>query len=178
MEEKIIKLDIKNQDFLDKCVKLYCEIWKEPPWNEIWNIKKVKKNARKEMQRLNANGFLAINSSIKVIGFTWGYEVLREDLQKISGANNLDFIFKNGERIFYIDELGVHSSFRRRGIGERLSCYLISAARNYGKIRCFILRTDTKAIAAKGLYNKLGFNDLYVKDSEHYQRTYWLLEIP
>jgi ribosomal protein S18 acetylase RimI-like enzyme len=176
MDEKIIKLDVKNQNLLNKCAQLYCEIWKEPPWNEAWKFKEVKNDIKNEMKRLNANGFLVITDSAEVVGFTWGYEVSKENLRKVSNINTLDFLFRDGKRVFYIDELGVDSFYRRKGIGEYLSRYLILTAQESG-IRYFSLRTDTKAIAAKGLYSKLGFNDLHIKDAKHSQRTYWFLEL-
>lgn len=179
MEEvKIERLEVKNERVLRECAELYCEIWKEPPWNEdFWTVERVMKDIKQQMRRLNAIGFLAFCEG-KVIGFTWGYEVSKKDLREISGVETLDVLFERGSRVFYIDELGVSSSFRRRGVGKQLSETLIATVRNSCEIRCFTLRTDIKAVAARNLYTKLGFSDLSIRDAEHSQRTYWFLELP
>ena len=176
-EVKIERLDMRNKELLEKCAKLYCEIWKEPPWSEdFWTIEGVIKDIRKQMKCSNAVGFLALYDG-EVIGFTWGYEISKNDLQEISGVKSLDIIFENS-RVFYIDELGVSPLFRNKGIGEQLSRTLLAAVRNSCEIRCFTLRTDIKAVAARNLYIKLGFSDLSIRDAEHSQRTYWFIELP
>jgi len=178
MKVKIEKLDVKNKKFLRKCAELYCQIWKEPPWNEdFWTVEGVIEDIKKQMERPNAVGFWALYGE-EVIGFTWGYEVSKADLREISGVVALDFLFKKGSRVFYIDELGVAYLFRGRGIGERLSRNLIGAVRNSCEIRRFTLRTDIKAITARNLYRKLGFRDLLIRDAAHPNRTYWFLELP
>ena len=176
---KIEKLEVNNKEILKKCAELYCQIWKEPPWSEdFWTVKRVIKDIREEMERKNAVGFLALYGD-EVVGFIWGYEVSKEDLRQISGVDALDVLFKKRARVFYIDELGVASLFRRRGIGEQLSRTLITVVRNSCKIQCFTFRTDIKVPAvARNLYSKLGFRDLSIRDAEHSQRTYWVLEIP
>jgi len=175
---KIVRIPIENEEFLRKCAELYCEIWKEPPWNEnFWTAEGVIEDIRKQIKRLNAIGFLALQGG-NVIGFTWGYEVDKEDLREISGVEALGILFEKGGRVFYIDELGVSSLFRRRRIGEHLSRILITTVQNSCGIRCFILRTEIKAVAARNLYAKLGFRELSIRDAEHSQRTYWVLDLP
>lgn len=178
MEVEVERLDVKNEEILRKCARLYCQIWKEPPWNEdFWTVEGVIEDIKKQMKQPNAVGFLALHRG-EVVGFTWGYEVSKEDLREISGVEALDVLFKKGSRVFYIDELGVDSSFRKRGIGEQLSKVLIATARNSCEIRSFTLRTNIEAVAARNLYVKLGFRDLSIRDAEHSQRTYWFLELP
>jgi len=177
MEVEVERLDVKKEEVLRKCAELYCQIWKEPPWNEdFWTVEGVIEDIRKQMKRSNAVGFLALHRE-EVVGFTWGYEVSKEDLREISGVEALDVLFEKGNRVFYIDELGVASLFRKRRIGEQLSRSLITAVQNHCEIRRFTLRTDIKAIAARNLYIKLGFSDLSIRDAEHSKRTYWFLEL-
>ena len=174
-EVKIDRIEVKDKEVLRECAELYCQTWKEPPWNEdFWTVEGVIEDIKKQMKRSQAIGFLAFCDG-KVIGFTWGYEVSKKDLQEISGVTALDILFERS-RVFYIDELGVSLSFRKRGVGKQLSKTLIATARNSREIRCFTLRTDVKAVAARNLYIKLGFKDLSVQDAEHSQRTYWVLE--
>jgi len=176
---KIEKLNLSmgNKKFLKKCAELYCEIWNEPPWNEnFWKIDGVIEDIKRQMERPSAAGFIAFTDD-KVIGFTWGYEISKENLREISGVKSLDVLFRNG-RVFYIDELGVSSPFRKKKIGEQLSNSLIINARNSCGIQYFTLRTDIKAIAARNLYAKLGFVDLHIQDAKYSQRTYWFLKLP
>jgi len=178
MEVKVERLDVKKEEVLRKCAELYCQIWKEPPWNEdFWRVERVIKNIKKQMKQPNAVGFLALHGD-RVVGFTWGYEVSKEDLRKISGVEALDVLFEKRGRVFYIAELGVASLFRKRGIGEQLSRNLIAVVQNSCEIRRFTLRTDIKAVAARNLYIKLEFRNLSVRDAKHSKRTYWFLELP
>jgi len=64
--------------------ELYCEIWKEPPWNEnFWTVERVMQDIQKELTRPNAVLFSATNDQ-GVVGFTWGYETTLSDLHRIS----------------------------------------------------------------------------------------------
>lgn len=178
MEVEIKRLDLEKEKVLRKCAELYCQIWKEPPWNEdFWTVEGVIEDIKKQMKRPNAIGFLSLHGE-EVVGFTWGYEVSKDNLREISGVEVLDVLFEKGNRVFYIDELGVASLFRKMGIGEQLSKSLIATVLNSCEIRRFTLRTDIKAIAARNLYIKLGFRDLSIRDAEHSTRTYWFLELP
>jgi len=178
MEYKFSKLDTKNHKLIQETADLYCNIWKEPPWNEyFWTVAQVIEDINKEMKRLNALGFLALTRFGNVVGFTWGYEVSKKDMAIISGTNALDYLFGGEKRFFYIDELGVARNFRREGIGRRLSEHIIASDHNHANIRHIILRTDVQAKAARNLYSKLGFKDLEIEDKEHPDRTYWLLKM-
>lgn len=164
-----------------KVAELYCEIWKEPPWNEsFWTVKGVISDIKKEMAHPLAAMLIVMgmNGSLQgeYVGFTWGYEVSRDDLRKISGTNALDHIFANGAKVFYIDELGVRPSARDQGIGKRLSRALIQIARNRGCTRA-VLRTDVEAKAARAVYAKIGFEEMDVHDAQHKERTYWLKKL-
>ena len=171
-----LNLNTGNKKFLRKCARLYCEIWRESPWNEnFWEVNNVIKDIKKQMKRPSAMGLVAFTDE-KVVGFTWGYEVSKENLRKISGIKSLDILFENS-RVFYIDELGVSSPFRKKKIGDQLSNSLIVNTHSSYGIQYFTLRTDVKAIAARNLYAKLGFVDLYIRDAKYPQRTYWLLKL-
>ena len=128
-----------------------------------------------EMQRPDAECFVAKELS-RIIGFTWGYSVSRQELAKIAGGEQLDFITENDPRIFYIDELGVNIQNRRKGVGERLTTELLNHARR-GGFRKVVLRTDLSAVPAHRLYARLGFSELDVKDGRHENRNYWLLNL-
>lgn len=173
---KIIPISLEDISLVEGCAFLYCEIWKEPPWNEgFWKEAEVIEDIKAQMKRAGALGFLAVFEE-KVIGFTWGYMVSKEDMGEISGNSLLDFIFDSIKEVFYVDELGAAKEFRRHKVGTLLSQSLISSVRKLNAEIPFILRTDKKAVAARNLYKKLGFRDLQIEDSKHRKRTYWLLD--
>jgi len=158
-----------------KCAELYCRIWKEPPWCEdFWQPNDVLNTLKKELDKPAAACWLAITQTQEILGFTWGYGVNRYDLRKIAGNNQINYLFKDNKKVFYIDELGVDNKKRQKGLGKTLTIKLIDHAisHDYGKIA---LRTDIKAIPARIVYQRLGFKELDIKDANHPTRSYWLL---
>jgi ribosomal protein S18 acetylase RimI-like enzyme len=89
----------------------------------------------------------------------------------ICGNSKLDFIF-SGERVFYVDELGVNRLYRNRGIGKSLTGELIRSAKEKG-IKSAVLRTNIIAEPAIAVYGKMGFINLNVYDEKYPDRTYW-----
>jgi ribosomal protein S18 acetylase RimI-like enzyme len=155
---------------------LYCQIWKEPPWNEdFWTPEDVLQTLSKKMQLPEAECFLAQNQGL-IIGFTRGYSVNRQELAEIAGGEQLNFIMESTPRIFYIDELGVAPNGRCHGIGRALTMKLIKHAKTRG-LNLVVLRTERLALPARAVYRHLGFTELDVKDSRHESRTYWLLNL-
>lgn len=177
---QIISLSNKKairQEVLIRCAELYCAIWKEEPWNEdFWTVPGVLEDMHLEFAKPKAEALIVLNDNKDVIGFTWGYSVSREELQEISGGNFFSNFFGKADSIFYVDELGVSSIFRVKGIGKIISQMLIENVMG----RCIekiVLRTDVKAVAARILYEKLGFKELNIFDQTHPERTYWLLNL-
>ncbi|MFA6095208.1 MAG: GNAT family N-acetyltransferase [Candidatus Paceibacterota bacterium] len=167
----------------EQWISLYCEIWKEPPWNEFfWRHSAVKADFIRELSLLHGQGFLAIDPDLvvlgerSVIGFTHGYSVSMYEMRIIAGSGFLNSFFKCRERVYYIDELGVAKEYRGKGISLRLTRLLVDSARSNG-LDCVLLRTDTKAVPARGLYYKLGFTELTACDAKYPDRTYWSLKL-
>jgi len=158
---------------LKQWAELYCEIWKEPPWNEdFWKPEEVIKDFQTEMSNPDSAAFLLlVDGSVK--GFTHGYSVNREELRAIANNDLLDTIFSEDKRIYYIDELGVAKECRGLGFGKLLTARLQSEALGMG-IRKVVLRTDTQAKAARRVYEESDFIDLKVFDANYPNRTYWL----
>lgn len=164
------------EETLRSCAGLYCQIWREPPWDEcFWTVDSVTEDLKRQTQKCGAKGFFAMNGS-EVSGFTWGYSANCEDMRKISESADLDHLFSNGESVFYLAELGVCSSVRKHKVGEKLTVHLLASLAKDG-VRMVILRTDIKANAARHLYQKMGFIDLKIKDGRHNNRTYWVLSL-
>lgn len=164
-----------NKELLKKVAKLYCEIWKEPPWNEhFWKQDEVLSDILEQLNKEVAMLVVAVKKD-KVVGFTWGYRVDKKTIGILSGNNLLEQLFDSSRLIFYIDELGVEQKHRMHGIGKKISKKIIDQTRKVG-INCWYLRTHIKAKPAQKLYRHLGFRDLKVKDGKHPDRTYWMLE--
>lgn len=165
---------------LERCASLYCEIWKEPPWNEdFWTTEIVMQDLREELALQQSKALLALSSDPEqndaVIGFTWGYRVTQEDMQRISGTLEMDQFFQDAP-VFYIDELGVDSKCRVNGVGRELTEDLLQWATDTGH-KTVLLRTDLRAEAARVLYKRLGFVELDTLDANEHQRSYWVLEL-
>lgn len=158
-----------------KTAKLYCEIWKEPPWNEdFWKPEAVIKDLQEQMAKQNAIFLIATNETTEVIGFTWGYGINLAELSQMSGVPTS--IWKKEireKRLFYIDEFGVKGIYRGRGIGQRLVKELLKQI-SFSGINCITLRTNVLAIAAKIIYSKIGFKESAIHDAKHQNRTYWI----
>lgn len=185
-----------------QCAYLYCDVWKEAPWNEdFWKPEEVLADMSREFDREGADCFIAFyiaglhyceyenrhnfadepirrteEQRMKVLGFTWGYPVDLEEMRNISGNDYLDKCFQTRKRLFYIDELAVDADYRGQKIGSELNRLLIKSAKGQG-FKTVVLRTDKKAFAARKLYVKIGFKDLEIEDSAYPNRTYWLLEL-
>ena len=171
-----VDMDTCNSETLHQWANCYCEIWKEPPWNEdFWQPEGVIEDFKGLMRKSNAMAFLAIDNNV-IAGFTLGYSVNREELQVIAGSNMMDSIFDRYNRIFYIAELGVAKQFRNKRISFTLTEMLIRSAQAFG-LEAIILRTHMKANIARHVYEKLSFSELDVHDAKYSERTYWILEV-
>ncbi|MEM5778674.1 MAG: GNAT family N-acetyltransferase [Candidatus Aenigmatarchaeota archaeon] len=138
---------------------MYKEIWKEPPWNEnFWTDEMVNKDIEYALKQKDFIGKLAVNSD-NVIGFIWGYSLPEDKFQFLKLKDSI-----------YIDELAVEKSFRRGGIGTKLTNMLIKDAKKLG-YKTVTLRTDVNGIAYSFYFN-LGFEDLKIRDPQYQERTY------
>ncbi len=172
----IVRIDMEtiSRDILLAWAHLYCEIWKESPWNEdFWRPEMVIEDFRRETSKPHAAGYLAMMGTT-VAGFTHGYSVSCDELRVITGNSKLDHLFQARERLFYVDELGVGKLYRGQGISMKLSHALIETVREQ-LLAGMVLRTDMHAHAARHVYQKLGFSELDVRDAHYPNRTYWFL---
>ncbi len=170
---EIASFGLQDVGLIGKTAELYCQIWKESPWNEnFWKKNSVVEDILSQMHKRSAL-FLAAVSGEEVVGFTWGYEMEKEEMRSVSGSGILDCIFSKNPSCFYIDELATASGFRDKGIGKRLALFLLGEARAAGQ-KSFVLRTDVRAYAARKLYADAGFRDLGLRDVNYLDRTYWL----
>jgi ribosomal protein S18 acetylase RimI-like enzyme len=165
----------KEEEIL-QAAKLYGDVWREWPWLENqWDSGAVAQEIRAVAEKSDAICFLS-KLATEVVAFSWGYFVVQDQLRKISGSTDLDYIFENNVRVFYVSELGVGMAHRREGAGADLTEKVIESAIRQGA-SMFILRTDIKALPARSLYSKLGFVELSINDQKHQFRTYWLKKV-
>ncbi len=73
----------------------------------------------------------------------------------IGMATGLTMLHPDKEPTFFINEVGVHDDYRRRGIGRRLTTVLMQIARAGGDVGVW-LATGQDNVAARGLYRDLG----------------------
>lgn len=170
---QIVSADGRRKKEILQVAKLYCSVWREWPWLENdWKKEVVAQEIAAVAQRRDAVCFLS-KIGEDVAGFSWGYFVTRQQMAKISGGADLSGIFEKKDNVFYISELGVDILHRREKAGAELTEKLMESARRKGA-SAFILRTDLNAFPARGLYLKLGFKELPVRDKKYQFRTYWL----
>jgi ribosomal protein S18 acetylase RimI-like enzyme len=158
--------------------------FREPPWNDDLERPRLHLGLGVDLMRRNAVAFIAkAKASGKIAGYALGYEVLRESedhrdltLRAISGTTALDYLFEGGNRIFYGDTLCVDPDARRRKIAYGLVAAQIQVLRGEG-FAFRIGRTAMNATAMRGLFAKLGFEELPARDAVFPDRTYWLLRV-
>ncbi len=181
--------------------KCYCDIWKEPPWCEdFWKPEEVSCELITQMSKKGAIGIFVIEYQDKirfeiyrgrynftykppglsvlvkkVIGFSWGYSISRNEIYNLSGKSENEWQEKNiyfgDSSYFYIDELGVNKDFRRGGYGDAITQIMLRTAIK-GNNNSVLLRTDVDAVPAVNLYQKCGFKLSGVRDKEHKNREY------
>jgi len=159
-----------------QAAKLYGDVWREWPWLENqWDSSAVTQEIMTVAEKNDAICFFS-KLATEVVAFSWGYFVTKDQLRKISGSTNLDYIFESNEMVFYFSELGVEISHRCEGAGADLTEKLIESATRKGA-KIFVLRTDIKALPARNLYSKFGFVELPINDQKYKFRTYWLKKV-
>jgi ribosomal protein S18 acetylase RimI-like enzyme len=175
--EKMLIKNLVGERLLRETARLYCDIWKEPPWCEdFWKIEDVMQDIENQSRKKNAILLVALDDQENVIGFTWGYQINSDELSKISGHNYEFWDNITGkDGIFYVDEFGVRSDWRGNGVGQNLAVELINKIPR-SEIKVATLRTDVGAKPARTVYEKIGFRELPIRDKKHQDRSYWLMK--
>lgn len=171
-------------DLIRKLALIAYAAFREPPWDDKFGLPRLHFGLGVDLMCRNARAYLAKTESGLLVGYILGYEVLLEvqedprdlTLHTISGTEDLNYLFEDGQRVFYGDTLCVHHAFRRQSIGETLAGALIEELRRQG-FTYYIGRTHSQANAPRGLLGKLGFEELPIRDREYPDRTYWVLRL-
>jgi GNAT superfamily N-acetyltransferase len=173
----------KSGVLIEQIGALAYRAFREPPWNDDLERPRLHFGLGVDLMRRNAVAFIAkAKASGKIAGYALGYEVLREsedhrDLtpRAISGTTALDYLFEGGNCVFYGDTLCVDPDARRRQIAYGLVAAQIPVLRSEG----FAYRIGRTALnaAMRGVFAKLGFEELPVRDAVFPERTYGLLTL-
>jgi ribosomal protein S18 acetylase RimI-like enzyme len=185
--ERIAVEDLRADNsglLIEQMASLAYRAFREPPWDDDLERPRLHLGLGVDLMRRNAVAFIAkIKDSGRIAGYALGYEVVRESedprdltLRAISGTTALDYLFEGGNRVFYGDTLCVDPDARRRQIGHRLVAAQIQVLRGEG-FAFWIGRTAVNATSMRGLFAKLGFEELPVRDAVFPERTYWLLRV-
>lgn len=171
-------------DTVRQMASLAYRTFREPPWHDDLELPRLLFGLGVDLMRRGALAHIArVLPTRKVIGYLLGYEIVRasEDprdvtLAQLVGSHEFDFLFGEGGRVFYGDTLCVDARYRQRGIGYQLSLASIEELCQAG-FSYRIGRTSTAAHAMRRLYEKLGFEELPVRDATYPERTYWLMRL-
>lgn len=170
-------VEIRGRWLMEEVAKLYSEIFREAPWNENFTQAEAMEIMVEQFNRPQALAIAALIDE-KVRGFTWVYEIFQSDLKENTRHPlALSFLFKGGKRVFYFQEVGVKTDFRRQGIGERLTQEILERAKNLDA-DVMVLSTNREALPALQMFSRLGFRDSgIVRPPKELGRTYWILRL-
>ncbi len=135
------------------------------------------KNMREQFERPGVIALAPLGNN-EVIGFTWMYEIFKDDLEENTRYSpELRFLFENQKRVFYLQEMGVIKEMRQRGVGEKLTRELLKRGKENGA-NVVVLSTNGEAKSMILLISKIGFqSSKIVRPPEELERTYWVLEL-
>ncbi len=170
-------VELRNVELLGKVIRLYCEIFRETPWDETLKTSEVTRVVDKQFNKPNATAFVATENS-QVVGFTWMYQIFLEDLKlNTRHPPELKFLFDEKKKVFYLQEIGVKKGMRQKGIGTELIQQLLTRGKEKGA-DVVVLSTNSGATAMVKTISKIGFvNTEIVRPPENLHRTYWTLKL-
>jgi ribosomal protein S18 acetylase RimI-like enzyme len=129
---------------------------------DYWTEEDVKSDIRYAGEK-SWNSILVASYRGKIIGFTWGYTLQKEDFPFLG---SFSWIIDCSQGI-YVDEVATAPSARGRGVATALERRLFEEAEKSG-FKSVVLRTDERNSAAMNLYKKLGFKPLEEKTGRVY----------
>jgi ribosomal protein S18 acetylase RimI-like enzyme len=151
-----------SEDDLTRVIEIYKAAFAEPPWNEEWSDEQVMRGLESGLSQSNSIALVAQDFS-NVLGMIWGYDVSLEKFPFLVGMFD--------GRMSYVAELAVDPRARRRGVGALLGNGYVEEMRCQGA-SVVVLRTDERNPAAMGLYKRLGFSEIDVRDPRYKNRIY------
>ena len=101
--------------------RLIKDVFSEPPWNENFSIPRLQFGLGIEMMRKNPLLLVAQINNLgdSIVGYLLGQELFQhssdprnQTLYKIAGNKDLDYLFGDGKRVFYVSGIGVLPGYR------------------------------------------------------------------
>jgi N-acetylglutamate synthase-like GNAT family acetyltransferase len=162
--------DIVKSNWNTQFYQVYQRMWRDAPWYENWNmpdvIAEMQTYTHKQLPQ-----FILAHSENRLLGFSSGYFVTREQLAEKAGHDQLAYLFADDSMVFYLAEVGVVKGLRQNGIGRDLLNQLVVYALSQGASK---LVARTKAFEAIQLIQKLGFCPTGIYDASDPQRQYFV----
>lgn len=129
---------------VEKVAQAYCDIYGEAPWNEKWSMDE----ALKVCEQYAKEGILygtfwcrELTGFIAIMPYEVGVHPVK---------------YGKNERILYLSDVAVLSSYRKNGIGSNLIKRVIRYAKKFEYDRIY-LRTNKVGSMSKSIAMKLGF---------------------
>lgn len=129
---EIKELNLADEHTVTAVAHLYCRVFSEPPWNEVWQLSSALEVVQKPALR-----WWTMRHNHNLIGFTAGAVATADTI-----AQNFDIPHKllTGNRIGYLSEVGVNPVYRRSGFARELSNTLLAHFRA-ANVDQFVVRT-------------------------------------
>lgn len=128
-----------TENHIEDYCQMFRKVFAAPPWNETWSREKTKKTLLRIMRLRTFKGFTAVIDG-KPAGFITGY--------------SYPLMFSH----YYLEQLFVSDTYRKRHIGTSLLTAFLSAIRSDG-FRSVLLLTKSHS-DAEIFYHTKGFNKL------------------
>jgi len=163
----ISELDFEDRKAVKELAALYCETWKEPPWNEFdWQADKVIRDIAVERRN---DIWLMAKTNKSIVGFAAGRVVKAIDREDF---DRCEIVLP--EVTAFITEIGVKPDARLRGLGREMNSLLVRHFKLIG-MRSIVART--KAAGAIRIFESAGFEKTNVSMLSDPERFYWILKI-
>lgn len=163
----VSELDFADEKSVEELAVLYCETWKEPPWNEFhWQKEQVVRDIAVEKRN---DIWLVAKTNGPIIGFAAGRIVNAIDREELKGGG-----IALPEATAFITEIGVRPYARLCGLGRELNGLLV---RHFKLIGTESIVARTKAAGAIRIFESAGFEKTPVSMPSDPDRFYWILKI-
>ncbi|HEX2033971.1 MAG TPA: N-acetyltransferase [Chloroflexota bacterium] len=167
---------------LPAIVDIYIRAYSQPPWNEHHEPVSSEGYLRWVMQLPGTHCLLAVEhggAGETITGFVLvgprAYQDFVQDWERLAERPPEGWPVLNG-RLGYIWEIAVDPGAQRRGHGTAMLAAAIDVLREQG-VEILVLRSSERATAAVGLYRRLGFQRLPVRERHDALSGPWALRV-
>ena len=129
------KITLEDQD---EIVDLFIEVYKNEPWNEVWDKKIAQKKIEDFLSSNISENYCVTDGDNKIIGVLLGRRQYYIDSKEL-----------------YVDEYFIDTNYQNQGIGRKFMEYIEEEMKQKG-YSCIILLTE-KSFPSEYFYSKIGF---------------------